>query len=146
MLKLYENIKNRRLELSMTQSELAEIMGYADKGMISRIESGKVDIAQSKILAFAKALNTTPSALMGWEADLERPAPKAFQEPFNNLSMPGGSGLQLSSSEASLLSDYRQLNQEGKEKVSEYAADLVASGRYIKSDPDGLVDRETKEA
>lgn len=66
MLDLYSNIKNRRLELGMTQSELAKKMGYSEKSMISKIESGKVDLPQSKIVDFAKALNTTPSALMGW--------------------------------------------------------------------------------
>ena len=34
--------------------------------MITKIESGKVDISQKKIVAFAKALSTTPSYLMGW--------------------------------------------------------------------------------
>ena len=39
----------------------------------------------------------------------------------------------LSAAEESLLSSYRTLNAEGQEKVSDYAADLVASGRYIKN-------------
>lgn len=69
MLKLYENIKNRRLELGLTQSQLAEKMGYADKSMIAKIEKGQVDLTQSKILAFAKALNMEPADLMGWEPD-----------------------------------------------------------------------------
>lgn len=65
MLELYENIKSRRLSLNMTQSELAEMMGYADKSMIAKIEKGIVDLPQSKIIAFADALNTTPGNLMG---------------------------------------------------------------------------------
>lgn len=69
MEKLYENIKARRIELGITQDELAKKMGYADKSMIAKIEAGKVDLAQSKILAFAKALRTTPSILMGWDED-----------------------------------------------------------------------------
>lgn len=68
MLQLYKNIKNRRTELHLTQSELADKMGYADKSMIAKIEKGLVDLPQSKILAFAKALETTPSCLMGWES------------------------------------------------------------------------------
>lgn len=69
MLQLYSNIKNRRKELGMTQSELADKLGYADKSMIAKIESGKIDLSQSKILAFAEALNTHPSDLMGWDGD-----------------------------------------------------------------------------
>ena len=34
--------------------------------MITKIESGKVDISQKKIMAFARVLGTTPSYLMGW--------------------------------------------------------------------------------
>ena len=65
MLELYKNIKSKRIALNMTQSELAEIMGYADKSMIAKIEKGLVDLPQSKIIAFANALNTKPGDLMG---------------------------------------------------------------------------------
>jgi len=68
MLELYKNIKKRRNELQMTQSELAEKMGYADKSMISRIEKGEIDLQQSKILAFAKILNMHPGDLMGYDS------------------------------------------------------------------------------
>jgi DNA-binding XRE family transcriptional regulator len=52
MIELYKNIKNRRIELGMTQTELAQKVGYADKGMISRVENGKVDLSQSQIIKF----------------------------------------------------------------------------------------------
>ena len=67
MLKLYENIRRRRIELELTQDQLAERLGYSGKSMIAKIEAGKVDLSQSKIVAFAKALQTTPSHLMGWD-------------------------------------------------------------------------------
>jgi repressor LexA len=60
-------IKNKRNELKMTQEELAEKMGYKDRSTIAKIEAGKNDITRTKLIAFAKALNTTPSYLMGWE-------------------------------------------------------------------------------
>ena len=63
---LYDNIRKRRKELGLTQSHLAERMHYADKSMIAKIEKGIVDLPQSRIEAFAKALHTTPAALMGW--------------------------------------------------------------------------------
>ena len=65
MLQLYKNIKSRRIELNMTQSDLASKMGYADKSMIAKIEKGVIDLPQSKIIAFAKVLNTAPGILMG---------------------------------------------------------------------------------
>ena len=63
--KLYDNIRKRRLELEMSQDELAQKTGYSDKSMISKIEGGKVDLTQSKIYIFAKALKTNPGDLMG---------------------------------------------------------------------------------
>lgn len=66
MLKLYENIKERRLALGMTQQQLADSVGYdSGKSMIAKIEAGRVDLTQSKICEFATALKTTPSDLMG---------------------------------------------------------------------------------
>ena len=66
-----ENIRNRRIELEMTQEELAHKMGYKSKSTINKIELGINDIPQSKIVQFAHVLNTTPKALMGWE-DVEK--------------------------------------------------------------------------
>lgn len=71
MLELYKNIKRRRQQLKMTQTDLALKMGYADKSMIAKIEKGNVDLPQSKILAFANALETTPGELMGWDYETE---------------------------------------------------------------------------
>ena len=73
MYKIYSNIKQRRLMLGMSQSALAEKMGYSDKGMISKIENGQIDLSYSKILEFAKVLGTTPGALMGWENENDLP-------------------------------------------------------------------------
>lgn len=60
------NIRKRREELGMTQQELADKLGYSSKSTINKIENGTNDITQSKIKAFAKALNTTVPELMGW--------------------------------------------------------------------------------
>lgn len=67
MISLYSNIKNRRLALGLTQTELAQKMGYADKSMIAKIEKGLVDLPQSKIIAFANVLETKPGLLLGWD-------------------------------------------------------------------------------
>lgn len=45
----------------------------------------------------------------------------------------------LPPAEAKLLALHRQLNDEGQGRLLEYADDLVSSGKYIKSDPLGLV-------
>lgn len=68
---LYLNIKKRREELGLSQEELAKETGYTSRTSIAKIESGKVDLPQSKIEIFAKALKTTPFYLMGWEKERE---------------------------------------------------------------------------
>lgn len=67
MLELYKNIRDLRIRLGLSQEDLAKKVGYKDRTSIAKIESGKVDIPQSKIIEFANALDTTPSRLMGWE-------------------------------------------------------------------------------
>ena len=65
-------IRSRRIELGMTQDELASKLGYRSKSSINKIELGVQDLPQKKIVDFAKALYTTPASLMGWqEVDLE---------------------------------------------------------------------------
>lgn len=66
---LKDRIKQRRKELQMSQDELALKTGYKGKSAISRIENGQRELSQSQIEIFAKALQTTPSYLMGWEQD-----------------------------------------------------------------------------
>ena len=66
MLPLYDNIRRRRIELGMSQQDLAEKAGYTDRSSIAKIETGKVDLTQSKIIAIAKALEISPGTLMGW--------------------------------------------------------------------------------
>lgn len=65
---LADNIRNRRIELGLSQRELAERLGYKSTSTIAKIESGVNDIPQSKMADFAKALNTTISKLMGIES------------------------------------------------------------------------------
>ena len=64
---IYARIRARREELNLSQEELAKRMGYKSRSSINKIEMGENDIPQSKVEAFARALNTTPAYLMGWE-------------------------------------------------------------------------------
>lgn len=68
MLDLYKNIKSLRLSKELSQEQLAAMTGYKDRTSIAKIEAGKVDLSQSKIIEFAKALDVSPSYLMGWNS------------------------------------------------------------------------------
>jgi len=67
MLKIYENIKTLRIAKGWTQTQLAEKTGYANKGMIAKIENGKVDLPLKKITTFAQVFGVTEMQLMGWD-------------------------------------------------------------------------------
>lgn len=64
---LGKRIKDLRIKAGLTQEQLAIKIGYSTKTSISKIENDVLDINQSTIVALARALNTTPSIIMGWE-------------------------------------------------------------------------------
>ena len=66
-----EKIKIRRKELNWSQRELSDKMGYSNHSTITRIEAGKVDIPQSKIVLFANILGVSVAHLMGWEEEIK---------------------------------------------------------------------------
>lgn len=61
----HEVIKQLREQRGMSQDALAEKVGYKDRSSIAKVEAGLVDLSQSKIAAFAKALGVSPAILIG---------------------------------------------------------------------------------
>ena len=53
MSELSRRILQRRLELGLSQEELAQRMGYRSKSSITKLEKGVNDIPQSKVEEFA---------------------------------------------------------------------------------------------
>ncbi len=52
-------IRDRRKKMGLTQEAVAKIVGYSDKGMISRLESGGVNITYDKLVKLLNLLNLT---------------------------------------------------------------------------------------
>jgi transcriptional regulator with XRE-family HTH domain len=67
-----QRIKQRRTELGWSQRDLAEKMGYNNNSTVARIENGKVDIPQSRIIKFGEVLGVSIGYLMGWEEDIKK--------------------------------------------------------------------------
>ena len=67
MIELYKNIRLKREQLGMSQDDLAGLVGYTSRTSIAKIEGGKIDLPQSKVELFARALHTTPAELLGLE-------------------------------------------------------------------------------
>lgn len=64
-----ERIKLKREERDWTQRDLAAKMKYSNHSTVGKIERGKVDIPQSRIVQFAEVLGTSVAYLMGWEEE-----------------------------------------------------------------------------
>lgn len=111
-----QRIKARRNELKLSQRELAARLGYNDHTTLTRIEAGKVDLTQSKLVHFADVLGVTPSYLMGWDQepeDLADVAAKVLTDP-NLLRM---------------VEQYLALSE-----VDQYVARVTVAGLYSKHD------------
>ena len=115
-MELYKNIKARRMDLGLTQSELAAKLGYADKSMIAKIEKGAVDIPLSKIEAFAHALKTTPGFIMGWEAD-----DTDYIVAYRNMLEPAENDV------TALVELFNRLDDRSKDRLLAYAEGLAAA-------------------
>lgn len=94
-------IRARRLELHLSQDELAKLAGYKSRSSINKIEQGKNDIPQTKIQDIATALSTTVAYIMGAEPNI--PTPDV--------------AVDASEKELSLLKKYRRLDNVGKATV-----------------------------
>lgn len=85
-MELGDRIKKRRIELNLTQDELAEKLGYKSKSTITKIEKNINDIPMAKVEEFAKALKTTKEYIMGWNKEPE-PIKSTKQEWYIDTSM-----------------------------------------------------------
>lgn len=68
-----ERIKSRRIELGMTQDELAKKMGYKHKSTVCKVETTEQNLTADRVREFADALETTPAYLMGWDTSVKNP-------------------------------------------------------------------------
>ncbi|MBQ3947874.1 MAG: helix-turn-helix transcriptional regulator [Ruminococcus sp.] len=100
-----KRIKMLREQNHLTMEEFGERIGV-QKSAVNKYEKGKVEnMKRSTIEQICKSFNVSPQWLLGME------------EP--DMSITDG-----------IVDMLGRLNKEGQEKVAEYVADLVASGRY----------------
>lgn len=78
-MKIGERIKYRREQLELSQDELARRLGYKSRSSINKIENDASGLPQTKIVAIANALLTTPAYIMGWEEEIKK-APEEMAE------------------------------------------------------------------
>ena len=106
-------IKERREQLGITQTQLADLLGVT-KGAVGNYETDANSPKASTLYKVFDALHCDANYLFQDEMSDIKIAPSAKDEVLFGL--------------------FHKLNEEGQEKVIEYAADLAASGRYGKKD------------
>lgn len=111
MTNIGERIKSRRLELKMSQEEIAAALGYKSRSSINKIEKDGRNLPQDKIFAIAQLLRTTPSYIMGWEDEVQQPS--VIEE------------------EPTLDSLFDMLSDKGQESLISYM-------RFLETDPSNL--------
>lgn len=105
---IYERIKNRRKELGLSVEYVAEAL-KVNRATVYRYESSDIEkLPTSILLSLSKVLQTTPTYLMGLEADIEN----------------------LSKDEKKLLKDFNKLNQFGKKEALKRVGELTEIGKY----------------
>lgn len=119
-----DRIKKRREELGMSQEELAKKVGYKSRSSVNKIEIDGRGLPQNKIVIFAKALETSPAYLMGWEKMGDEDIGNAFAndnlfEIIDNISA-------LSPQEKSHFTNYLQLLKINRKKADNYVEQLLS--------------------
>lgn len=118
-------IREAREASGFSQKELAKVIGVAPS-TFNGYESGNHDPKSDLLIKIAEACSVTVDFLLGREETT----------PTNKKNSPGAD--ESAPGEKQLINLYRELNEEGQEKLVDYADDLVVSGKYIKSNKDKL--------
>lgn len=113
-------IKALREARGLTLEQVGSFVGV-NKATIQRYEIGNIDIKRNVAIKLAECFGTSPSYIMGWTDD-----------PLSGVTSAAPAA--LSPQLQALAGALDQLNEEGQEKLLDYAADLVAGGRYKKTD------------
>ena len=138
---IQKNIVRYRKEAKLTQAELAKKIGISSP-TLSSWEQGKSIPDIDKLYELSVVLGVDLVTISGFTLSEPNPELNGFQQ-FNAYvdgitkdAMTAGAELSssLTSDEQQLVTSYRSINDEGKEKVREYVADLKINPRYKKRD------------
>ena len=117
-MKIGDRIKYRREELNLSQDELARKLGYKSRSSINKIERDASGLPQSKIAAIAKALQTTPAYIMGWEQKIEENPAGTAELHFEIL---------MDEDFIGMFDDFKRLDEKKRKIVKDLAHSLADS-------------------
>lgn len=137
-----QRIKQLRNQKGLSQEELGAMIGVK-KAAIHKYESGiVVNLKRSTLLDLAKALDTTPSYLMGVDevTSISELTKRIYPDWHPGEPIPtsedGQWNATLNDAEVDLIADYNKLNTKGKAKASERVKELTEVPRYIDPEAD----------
>lgn len=105
-----DRIKQRRIELGLSADDLAQKIGKS-RATIYRYENGDIENMPTPILEpLAKALDTTPADLMGWQSS-----------PIKSDILCKGA------TESELILSYRELNSLNQKRCLSYTKSLLST-------------------
>lgn len=145
------NIKKSRECAGLSQKEVAVALGVSAP-TVSEWESGKKNPSGANLRKLSSLLDVSTDYLLGItesECDLHRVVGgwmttdaliEALPEEFRVLLQSYRSAFPLCAEQfVQMIDSFALLNDEGRDKLADYATDLVSSGRYIKTDSSGMV-------
>lgn len=123
---MYGHLKELRESLGLTQEEFGKSVGVA-KTTYNNYEKGERDPKSDFWIAVAQKYGVTIDYLMGYSDD-----PKKIGKENTPTSSSDDAGVLTQEELSRISAAMDQLNEEGRERVVEYAEDLVAGGRFKK--------------
>lgn len=140
-----KRIKLQRKHVGLTQEALAEKLGYRNKTSITKIENGTNDIPQSKLYAFANALDTSVSYLIGWSEDenaSSNSSTNVFSIRFKTLRAEKELSQQILSDKLKISKSSINMYERGEREPS--FATLISIADFFDVDIDYLLGRQDK--
>lgn len=107
-----ERIRERRIELGLTQDELAHMVGYSGKSSINKIEKDTRGMSIDKMKEVAKALRVSPAYIMGWDDDENVPFGEDLEKYNEQVDL-----LPRDKAEEMMIRIYRLLSPEDQESI-----------------------------
>jgi transcriptional regulator with XRE-family HTH domain len=121
-MKIGERIKYKRKEKGWSQRELAAKMGYSHHSTLARIETGKVDVSQTRIVQFAEVLGVSVAYLMGWEEEIKKDPAKLAERHFEIL---------IDEDLSDIFDDFKTLDAQQKKIVKDLVHSLASTKKEV---------------
>lgn len=126
-----ERIKARRQALNLSVDELAARLGK-NRATVYRYENNEIENLPLSVLEpLAKALQTSPTYLIGWVQDADSAPPWQSREEFEYIQRKEESE-RLSDFMQAMKKVYHQLNEAGQDYLRQTAEDMTQIERFRK--------------